>query len=325
MIGSAVQPSLFAATMPPSLNARQLPLPGSPASRRARAPGTLRLCNLGSGSGGNCTVVTWRGRAMLLDAGFGPRTTERRLKQAKLDLDAVDAICLTHLDHDHFRPTWLATLLDRRIRVFVHRWHADTFLRRRHPRKEDTANVVGRDLLHAGLLEAFDDTFEPLPGLSAGAVRLQHDRQGTIGYRLQTACGRAIGYATDLGHVPAALIAHFRGVSLLCLECNYDERMTICSPRPSHVNRRNMSDSGHLSNEQSFAAVQAICALTPGHLPGVLLMHRSQQCNHPRKVRRVFERDPLIYKRVTLTEQRRRTRWFEAKPVPTCVQAQLAL
>src|SRR5690606_38369123 len=125
-----------------------------------------------------------------------------------------------------------------------------------------------------------------------------------------TSAHRSIGYATDLGHVPPALIDHFRGVSILCLECNYDERMTICSPRPSHVNRRNMSDSGHLSNEQSFAAVQAICALTPGHVPRIVLMHRSRQCNHPRKVQRVFERDAQVFARVTLTDQRRRTRWF---------------
>lgn len=318
MIGSAVQPSLFACHAPVALSAQQLSLQSSSAKRSAD---NLRLCNLGSGSGGNCTVVTWRGRTMLLDAGFGPRTTERRLKQAGLKISDLDAICLTHLDTDHFRPTWLATILDRRIKVFVHRWHADVFCKRRH----DTANVLGRDLLHAGLLETFDDALEPLPQLRATTVRLQHDRQGTVGYRLNTPCGRSIGYATDLGHVPAALIDHFRGVSILCLECNYDERMTICSPRPTHVNRRNMSDSGHLSNEQSFAAVQAICALTPGHIPGILLLHRSSQCNHPRKVQRVFERDPLLYKRITLTEQRRRTRWFEAKPIPTMVQAQLAL
>ena len=315
----------------------QLPLfCGSPLSdvsvsgRRAssRAPTVagpaLRLCVLGSGSGGNSTVLRFGDEALLIDAGFGPRTTRRRLAQARLDLEQVGAICLTHLDQDHFRRSWPATLLKLGIRLFVHHWHLD-----------DLARLRGTDtLFDAGLIETFDaDAFEPLQGVSARGVRLQHDLQGTIGYRFDVTSGGdsggaseggvagarhrgSIGYATDLGHAPSALVEHFAGVDLLCLECNYDEHMTITSPRPSFVNRRNMSDSGHLSNEQSYDTIQRIAALSPrGNPRHVLLMHRSQQCNHATKVKRVFARDPILSRRVVLTEQRRRTRWFDVRPL----------
>ena len=146
-----------------------------------------------------------------------------------------------------------------------------------------------------------------------------------MGFRFDSSAG-SIGYATDLGHAPLRLVEHLAGVDLLCLESNYDEHMTIHSPRPSFVNRRNMSDSGHLSNDQAFEAVQRICQASNGPNPRhILLMHRSRQCNHPQKVKRIFERDPQLARRITLTEQRRRTRWFVIKPQPVLTRRQLRL
>ncbi len=298
------------------------PLPDHPSAgrpdRSPRRPRRLaaRLCVLGSGSGGNATVLACGNNVLLIDAGFGPRTTAARLAQAKIGLDQIRAICLTHFDRDHFRPSWINALLKHRITLHLHCWHEPDLLRIRG----------ARALIDAGLTRTFNgEPFEPLPGaaIRASTVRLQHDRQGTIGYRFDTP-GGVIGYATDLGHAPPALIAHLAGVDILCLECNYDEHMTIHSSRPSFVNRRNLSDSGHLSNEQSFEAVRAIAAASPaGNPQHVLLMHRSSQCNHPTKVRRVFERDAVLCRRVWLTDQRRRTRWFTARPLPARRRARL--
>lgn len=312
-MSSDAQMPLFSPTPPaaPSPGATSRAGDGDPA-----AATRLAVCNLGSGSGGNCTALKLGDRAVLIDAGFGPRTTERRLAQAKLGLDNVAAICLTHLDRDHFRPTWSATLQRHRIPILLHHWHLPQL--RRLP--------GGAALCDAGLVTTFDGkAFEPVPGLTAHGYRCQHDRQGTISFRFESRAG-CIGYATDLGHVPAELIEHLAGVDLLALECNYDEHMTIHSSRPAWVNRRNMSDSGHLSNDQALEAVQRIDALSPGANPRhVLLLHRSSQCNHPMKVRRTFERVPHLTERITLTEQRRRTRWLHISPARAAVRCQLPM
>ncbi|MEO0588420.1 MAG: MBL fold metallo-hydrolase, partial [Planctomycetota bacterium] len=157
--------------------------------------------------------------------------------------------------------------------------------------------------------------------------RCQHDRQGTIAFRVDDpAAQAAVAHATDLGHVPAPLIRLFAGVGLLSIEANYDEHMTIHSARPSFVNRRNLSDSGHLSNEQAFDAVAAIAARCPAGGPQrVLLLHRSSQCNHPTKLRRVFEQNPRLARRTTLTDPRRRTRWFTVQPRRAVLTHQLPL
>jgi len=262
---------------------------------------------LGSGSGGNTTAVRLGESAFLIDAGFGPRTTDKRLAEAGLSLMSLDAICLTHLDQDHFRTTWPNTLLKLGLPIYVHARHYAELMR----------IPGGAELRDAGLARSFDSSpFEPIAGVRASIVRLQHDRQGTIGYRFDTPAAGSIGYATDLGHAPPALIQHMAGVDLLCIECNYDEEMTTASGRPTWVNRRNMSDTGHLSNQQSYEAVRLIADASPTGLPrDVVLLHRSSQCNHPTKVRRVFEHDPDLAGRITLTEQRHRTRWLRVKPV----------
>lgn len=291
-------------------------LPHTGRSSVAKPGDTLRVCVLGSGSGGNASVLRLGGTALLIDAGFGPRTTDKRLAQAGLSLSRLDAVCLTHLDQDHFRTTWPATLLKLAIPIYVHAWHFADLMRL----------PGGAELRDAGLAHAFESgPFEPIPGIHTSTVRLQHDKQGTTGFRFDTHAG-SVGYATDLGHAPAHLIRHMAGVDLLCIECNYDEHMTRTSSRPSWVNRRNLSDSGHLSNEQSFQAVRAIADQSSvGNPRHVVLLHRSSQCNHPMKVRRVFERDPELYPRITLTEQRRRTRWLTVKPVKTGAKAQMNL
>ncbi len=87
---------------------------------------SLEMCVLGSGSGGNSTVVRSAWGSFLIDAGFGPRVTAERMCGERdgrrggigVDVSDVSAIVLTHLDHDHFNTNWLQTILKRGIRVY---------------------------------------------------------------------------------------------------------------------------------------------------------------------------------------------------------------
>lgn len=275
------------------------------------------MCVLGSGSGGNCSVVQYGADALLIDAGFGPVTTARRLHQAGLSLADVRGICLTHLDQDHFRPTWTATLLGWKMPVWVHRWHLDAM--RLHP--------VGVELIAAGLVRTFhEDRFEIVPSVEVSTVALAHDTKGTFAFHLRSPEGARIGYATDLGHAPAQLVEAFAGVDLLAIESNYDPPMQLRSNRPLFLKRRIMGQAGHLSNEQAFELVCNVEKRSPGGNPQqIVLLHRSQQCNHPDRVREVFEQAPGVLARVTMTEQGRRSRWFNVNCVSHAEQRQLNL
>jgi phosphoribosyl 1,2-cyclic phosphodiesterase len=266
---------------------------------------SIELCVLASGSSGNCSVVRTPTGVMLIDAGIGPRVVPQRLRGTGVTVADVSAICLTHLDRDHFSPSWINTLV--RNSVTVH-CHAN--------RVADLFDREGGDRLEP-LVRPFEDgPFEPLPDLSVRPIPLAHDAEGSHGFVLD-GFGCRIGYATDLGHVPDHLIAQFESLDLLALESNYDPQMQRESSRPWFLKQRIMGGKGHLSNDQALAAVKRVLDRAQSNalrLPShIVLLHRSRQCNCPNLVRRLFTNDPRIAPRLVLSEQFTRTDWLRPK------------
>lgn len=275
-----------------------------------------QLCVLGSGSGGNCTVVRHGQTGLLIDIGLGPRIVGQRLENANLRLDAIDAICLTHLDQDHFRSSWIPALLRLRINLFIHRGHEEHLLRR----------PGGIRLKQAGLVHLFeDDRFCPLPNFVVRPMRMAHDRSGTCAFDVAIDQVR-IGYATDLGHVPPRLVDHFTGVDLLAMESNYDPDLQRASGRPRFLQRRIMGQAGHLSNRQAFEAISQIVDRSSNGGPRyIVLLHRSGQCNQPELVHKMFAQDPRIANRLILAEQSRCTDWLTVSKEPRSSGTQMEL
>lgn len=277
---------------------------------------SLEVCVLASGSAGNCTVVRTPAGVVLIDAGLGPRSTAKRLDGTGVSIREVRAICLTHLDRDHFNPSWLGTLLNRGIRVFCHR-----------TRRGDALEALDHEAAEP-LVTGFDDAFEPLAGLTVQAIPLAHDRTGSHGF-IFDGFGCTIGWATDLGRVPADLHEHFAGLDLLALESNYDPQMQLGSGRPWFLKSRIMGGSGHLSNQQAYDTICKILDRAqqkrrrlPSH---IVLLHRSRDCNCPKLLRSLFGRDARIAPRLTLAEQYARTDWLRIRSCPPLVGEQLAL
>ena len=274
---------------------------------------SIELCVLASGSAGNCTVVRTPGGALLIDAGIGPRTAATRLAGTGVGVSEITGICLTHLDRDHFNRNWLNAIRSRGVRVFCHEGCVDDLIRVAlgpTPAKEDVEQLVARVLV-------FDTApFEALPGLSLRPISLAHDREGSHGFLLE-GFGCRVGYATDLGRVPPALLEEFADIDLLAIESNYDRQMQLDSPRPWFLKQRIMGGSGHLSNEQAFDAVRTLlnrCEARGQRLPShIVLLHRSRDCNCPDRVRRLFGRDARIGPRLVLAEQFERSPWLRPR------------
>jgi phosphoribosyl 1,2-cyclic phosphodiesterase len=214
------------------------------------------------------------------------------------------------LDRDHFGLSWVSTVVRRNIRVYCHA-----------SRMADIAEITFRSVADGGEAKDFvqqivsfeDAPFQPLPELTFHPVHLAHDREGSHGF-VADGFGRRIGYATDLGHVPAYLLEQFCDLDVLCIESNYDPQMQEASPRPWFLKQRIMGGRGHLSNHQAFDAVRKVldrCERRGLAMPEhVVLLHRSRQCNCPNLVRSLFSRDVRIAPRLTLTEQFHRTEWI---------------
>jgi len=271
---------------------------------------SMELCVLASGSMGNCTVVRAPSGVLLIDAGIGPRTAAGRMQGTGMTVRDVSGICLTHLDGDHFAPTWLKTIVERQLRIFCHADRAQELIYRSPPLQ--------------GLIIGFDGPFEPLPGLRLDPIRLAHDALGSHGFVLD-GFGCRVGYATDLGRVTAELIERFLDLDVLALESNYDPQMQLDSGRPWFLKQRIMGGRGHLSNEQAFSAIRDILnrsSRLPAH---IVLLHRSLQCNCPDLVRRLFSRDARIASRLTLAHQFERSDWLRPSALRPLVGEQLVL
>jgi phosphoribosyl 1,2-cyclic phosphodiesterase len=274
---------------------------------------SLDLCILASGSGGNCSVVRSPGGVFLVDCGIAPRVAAARLRGTGVRLSDISAVCVTHLDRDHFSPLFAEWLAESRAAVHCAAGCAD----------QVAATAP------AAVLVPFDTRpFQVVPGVTASAVRVAHDREGSHAFRFESG-DVSIGYATDLGHVPGKLIDRFCGVDILALESNYDPQMQESSGRPWFVRQRITGGRGHLSNDQAFAAVVELldrCRCAAKSPPQrLVLLHRSRQCNCPEVVKRTFANHPRLAGRVVLSEQHRRTEWISAGPARPGIGEQLLL
>jgi phosphoribosyl 1,2-cyclic phosphodiesterase len=286
---------------------------------------SLELCILASGSMGNCAILRTPIGAMLIDAGIGPRTTARRMNGTGVSLRDIRSICLTHLDSDHFRSSWLNAILRHGIRLFCHETRRPDVIQLTIDRQEQPQDRRR----FAAMVHCFDGSaFEPLPGVLMHPLPLAHDRLGSHAF-VAEGFGQRVGFASDLGHVPRRLLDELVGVDLLALESNYDPEMELTSGRPAFLKARIMGGSGHLSNQQAFEAIRAIldrCQRTRRRLPEhIVLLHRSRQCNCPRLLRRLFQQDRRIAPRLTLAEQFDRSEWLRARTMRPWIGEQLTL
>lgn len=288
------------------------------------------LCVLASGSSGNCSaLVIRRGgvqRICLIDLGLTPRRTFKLLQEHGLRPDQIDNAIVTHLDTDHFCPTWLGRSgLPRHARLRMHERHA----------REVGSRVSGfgvrveaEDPIADSRLLPFSSDFQIDDGVVVRPILMSHDEAGVTALRFDLDDGHgasgSLGFCTDLGHVTADLVEHLRdahdqsGVDVLAIESNYCPKMQLESDRPAQLKRRIMGGSGHLSNQEALEAVQAI---RPSE--HVVLLHLSRQCNDPGLVADIHAGADYA---LTITNQFTPSRWVRiaprqatARPVPAPV------
>jgi len=223
----------------------------------------MRVAVLGSGSRGNAIALTSRGRTVLVDAGFGPRTLARRAEEVGVDLTQLEAVVLTHEHGDHARGAAAAAT------------------RARCP-------LYGSAGTLAALLPKLEGVGAvPLPThqtVSAGpfllrACRTSHDAREPVALLVgDPASGEQVGIAYDLGRPTVQVRYLLRAATCLILEANHDDLLLRTGPSPAAVRERIAGPGGHLSNRQ---AAELLDELWHPGLHTVVLAHLSDRCNEP--------------------------------------------
>jgi hypothetical protein len=133
---------------------------------------------------------------------------------------------------------------------------------------------------------------------------IPHDAADPVGFVFE-GDGVRIGFATDLGYMPANARQALRRCDLLMLESNHDTEMLRDGPYPWSVKQRVMSRVGHLSNE---AAAEFLERNYDGQAAYVILAHLSESNNLPALARvsaerALCDRMSLLANKLLLAEQ----------------------
>lgn len=236
----------------------------------------ITLQMLRSGSSGNAAIVTAGRTRILIDAGIGPRVLAKELAVMGLAIRDLTGAIFTHCHSDHLRGNTLALLAREGVPIHLNEgtWDAARI-------REARTDLDG---FPAHLVCIFDPGRPFVAGdLEIDACRIVHGQPGPHNPAGDPVCftltdGRdTLGYATDLGHVTAAVQAHLKRADLLVFESNHDVEMERMSPRPYQVKQWIIGEAGHLSNPQAAEALMDHFENREGG--GVILAHLSEMCN----------------------------------------------
>ena len=221
----------------------------------------MKICVLGSGSAGNCTYIATAKARILVDLGFGRRSLDRRLQQAGLSLDGLDALLLTHEHTDHVSG----------VPALVRKEEVPTLmtegtLRESAPLQE----VDGVKIVPVGSPFHIGD-------LEVEAFPVSHDAAQPVGFRFAAEETQGL-LATDLGEPTPEFLDHLPHCDWLILESNHDEEMVRAGPYPWLLKQRLIGPKGHLSNLALGRCLKTHLGPRTKH---IFLAHLSRTNNHP--------------------------------------------
>ena len=222
----------------------------------------LKMTVLGSGSSGNCSLISCGEVHVLIDAGFSGKEIERRLALRGFDANDLTAVLVTHEHSDHIRS----------VHTLSHRYRIPLFC----TQGTFGAAVDGK---------RFYDWVEVTPGrcFKLGEmwfypISLPHDAEDPIGFRVETG-DRVLAHMTDFGYGSGLVRESLRGCDTIMVEANHDLEMLKDGPYPWPLKQRIASRLGHLSNE---AMLEMLPEMLHDGLKHMVLGHLSDTNNDPR-------------------------------------------
>lgn len=229
----------------------------------------LEVTSLGSGSSGNALLIRTDTVTLLADCGVGVRRLTPALRTLGVGICDIDVVLVSHEHGDHIRelPRFVAM---------------------------GTPIVSTRGTASASIASAGAWTASaPMRPIHVGhteivPVPVSHDAAEPCGFLVRTAAG-AITVLTDLGSASEAAAEAIAESHLVVLEANHDEALLRRGPYPLHLQRRILSDRGHLSNA-ACAELLATALRYSRTLPTIWLAHLSETNNRPNLARNAVAR-----------------------------------
>jgi len=222
---------------------------------------SVRICVLGSGSKGNCTLLATEKTRLLIDAGLSCRETYARLAAIGEPPDGLDAVVISHEHTDHINGLRVLAL-DAKLPIYITRATRDVVSW--DSRIQSFEHFAASEKFTIGDIEV---TPFPVPHDAVDPAAFTFDAQGI-----------RISLVTDLGYIPEVVKQRVKGSHCLIFESNHDLEMLKVGPYPWYVKQRVMSRHGHLSNN---ATADFLAEDFDGAAQVLVLAHLSETNNHP--------------------------------------------
>lgn len=223
----------------------------------------LTLTILGSGSSGNCSVVSSGNTTLMVDAGLSAKQLTLRLEASGFNPAQLDGILLTHEHGDHTAG----------LEIFTKRWGIPIYA------TPLTQECIVDNFRHAPKWKLMQ-TGSPfwINDLCIECFPVPHDAVDPVGFTIQHSTAK-LGLLSDVGFVTNLIRDRLQGSNTLFVEANYDSKLLDeDTKRPWATKQRISSRHGHLSNEQ---AAELVSSLAHEALHQVVLGHLSEDCNDP--------------------------------------------
>lgn len=239
-------------------------------AQQASQTDAFRMTVLGSGSSGNCCLVSCGDTHVLIDAGFSAKQIEARMRMRGFEPEQLTAVLVTHEHSDHIKSVHT---LSYRYKIPLYATEG-TF----------AAAVEGK---------RFFDWIALKPGncfklgeMWFHPISLPHDAADPVGFRVE-AQDRTFAHITDFGYTSGLVRESLKGCDLMVVEANHDLQMLKDGPYPWSLKQRIASRLGHLSNEALFEMFPEI---VHDDLKHIVLAHMSETNNDPRLLRLLTKR-----------------------------------
>jgi phosphoribosyl 1,2-cyclic phosphodiesterase len=235
---------------------------------------SFKVCVLGSGSSGNCTVLWTETEALLIDCGrLSYRYIKEQLAEVGIPPEMIKGILVTHAHTDHISRTAVRLAKEHSIPIYLHKRIYHNIL--------SSDGDSGIETLHDRQLVRYHPDSRFFVGEFLIFPFNTHHRAGCVTMSLGFCVvykGRKIGYVTDCGCIDENIIAAMSGSHVAVIEANHDVELVRNGTRHYLAKKWVLSDEGHLSNE---AAAELIRNLSAGDNPlrHVLLAHISEDHN----------------------------------------------
>ena len=220
----------------------------------------MRICNLASGSSGNCTYIETDTTKILIDNGKPLSYVFNCLNELGIDPYTIDAILITHEHSDHIKG----------IQQFAKSYNTNIYA-------HINISEIVKNQIHVNpeQFNFFDSDFE-IGNLHIQPFPLPHDSKFCVGYRISEE-DAVVSICTDLGSFSEQTFEIIKSSALVYLEANYDPEMLMSYPNyPPFLKKRINGPNGHLSN---LNCAKAIEKLVHAGTRLVVLSHISEHSN----------------------------------------------